>query len=272
MHSKICTFLLIISFPWVLFSCTPRNAALNPNNTAVNTANTDLLFQKSIINTLLAGVYDGETTFGALKQYGDFGIGTFHELDGEMVGFDGSFYQIKADGKVYPVPDSMTTPFASVTFFESDQVITLSDSILYSDLSLYIDSLLPTLNMPYAVRIDGTFRSLKARSVPRQSKPYIPLVEVVKKQPVFSFENEKGSLIGFRLPEFLKDINVPGYHFHFITEDKTRGGHLLDCVLLEGKILIDYTPDLEVSLLKQDAFYQLSLGEDKSKELEKVEK
>jgi len=256
----------------IFFSCTPRNLTVKPDDTVDNTGNTDLLYQKSIINTLLAGVYDGETTFGELKQYGDFGIGTFNELDGEMVGFDGSFYQIKADGKVYPVPDSMTTPFASVTFFESDQVITLSDSILYPDLCVYIDSLLPTLNLPYAVRIDGTFRSLKARSVPQQSKPYIPLVEVVEKQPVFSFENEKGSLIGFRLPEFLKDVNVPGYHFHFITEDKTRGGHLLDCVVIEGKIVIDYTPDLEISLLEQDAFYQLPLGEDKSNELEKVEK
>ncbi|MDD4032728.1 MAG: acetolactate decarboxylase [Bacteroidales bacterium] len=272
MHLKIYTFIFSLFSMLIFFSCTSRDLDVKPSDTAYNTENTDLLYQKSIINTLLAGVYDGETTFGELKQYGDFGIGTFDKLDGEMVGLDGSFYQIRADGNVYPVPNSMTTPFASVTFFESDQIITLSDSILYPDLCLYIDSLVPTLNLPYAVRIDGTFRTLKARSVPQQSKPYIPLVEVVEKQPLFSFENEKGSLIGFRLPEFLKDVNVPGYHFHFITEDKTRGGHLLDCVLLEGKILIDHTPDLEISLLEQDAFYQLPLDEDKSEELEKVEK
>ncbi|MDH5768374.1 MAG: acetolactate decarboxylase [Nitrospirota bacterium] len=232
----------------------------------------EVLFQTSTINALFEGVYDGDITFKELKNHGDFGIGTFNELDGEMIGLENKFYQIKADGEVYPVDEGMKTPFAVVTFFESDKTVLIDKSVDCRQMEQYIDNLLPTRNIFYAVKIEGDFTYIKTRSVPRQNKPYPRLIEAVKNQPTFEFHNVKGTIGGFWLPDYMKGINVPGYHFHFITDDRKAGGHLLDCKVKEVRIEIDYTPLFYMILPGNDEFYKTDLKEEKQKELEKVEK
>ena len=193
----------------------------------ISLRNQDVLYQTSTINALLEGIYDGEETFGELKKYGDFGLGTFNALDGEMVAVDGKFYQIKTDGIAYPVSSSMNTPFAVVTFFKPDKIFIIDKVKNYEELKKFIDERLPSKNIFYAIKIEGNFEYIKTRSVPRQKKPYPPLVEVVKKQSIFTFHNVKGTIVGFRCPSFVKGLNVPGYHLHFITEDRKAGGHIL---------------------------------------------
>ena len=232
----------------------------------------DVLFQASTINALLEGVYDGEITYGELAQYGDFGIGTFNSLDGEMIGLEGKFYQIKADGIAYQVDDSMRTPFAAVTFFEADKMVLSDRALDQRQLEQYLDGLLPTKNIFYAFKIEGIFRYIKARSVPRQNKPYPPLVEAAKNQSIFEFYNVKGTIAGFRCPIYLEEINVPGYHLHFITDDRKTGGHLLECEVQNIEIEIDYTSKFCMALPENAEFYAVNLEEEKQQELEKVEK
>lgn len=232
----------------------------------------DLLYQVSTIDALLAGEFDGEVTYGEVRRHGDFGIGTFNALDGEMLQLDGEVFQIKSDGKAYPVPDSTRTPFAAVTHFEADTAVTLSGSLTFEQLCARIDSLIPTENSFYAIRIEGDFDFIKARSVPRQSRPYEPMVEIVKTQPTFEYERIKGTLMGFRTPPFMKGLNVPGYHMHFITEDRTRGGHVLACSVGKGTLSIDYTTGFQMVLPSSGSFQRLDLTQDKQDELEKVEK
>ncbi|MBM4140910.1 MAG: acetolactate decarboxylase [Nitrospira sp.] len=234
--------------------------------------NRDVLFQTSTINALLEGVYDGDITFKMLREHGDFGIGTFNELDGEMIGLEGKFYQIKADGKIYPVDDFMKTPFAVVTFFEPDKTVLLDKPMDCGKMEKYVDNLLPTRNIFYAIKIEGNFVFVKTRSVPKQNKPYPRLVEVVKSQPIFEFSNVKGTIVGFWLPDYMKGINVPGYHFHFITDDRKAGGHLLDCQVKDVRIEIDYTPELYMVLPEHDEFYRSDLSKERQKELENIEK
>ena len=62
----------------------------------------------------------GSSRSRELKKHGDFGIGTFDALDGEMIVLDGVVYQAKADGHIYQAADNLTTPFATVTYFDSD--------------------------------------------------------------------------------------------------------------------------------------------------------
>jgi acetolactate decarboxylase len=232
----------------------------------------DLLFQTSTINALLEGVYDGEVTCGDLKHYGDFGIGTFQALDGEMIVVDGKIYQVKADGKVYDVPDSVKTPFASVTFFDCDVRYKIQTMTNFQQLCDYLDSLIPTNNIFYAFKMEGTFAYIKTRSVPAQNKPYPVLTEVTKNQPVFEFQNIQGVIIGYRIPPFADKINVPGYHFHFLSSDKTVGGHLLEMETNNASIEIDYTHRFYLSLPEESSFYKTDLSTDKTKELEKAEK
>lgn len=234
--------------------------------------NNDVIFQTSTINALLEGVYDGEIAYQDIGKHGSFGIGTFNGLDGEMIGVDGNFYQIKADGMVYPVDGSMKTPFAVVTSFEPDETAVLDAAADYKQLEEYLDSLIPTESIFYAIRITGDFEYIKTRSVPKQKKPYPKLVEVVKNQPTFELSNVKGTMVGFRCPVYVEGINVPGYHIHFITEDKKAGGHLLECKMKNVNVEIDYTSAFYMALPESGAFHEVDLAEDKQAELEKVEK
>ena len=210
--------------------------------------NKDVLFQVSTMNAILERDYDGEITYKELRQHGDFGIGTFNGLDGELFALEGKFYQIKADGMAYPVDDSMKTPFAVVTFFEPDKSVLLDETFDYKQLQQYLDNLLPTKDIFYAIKIEGTFKYIKARNIPRQNKPYPQFSEVVKSQLIFEFHNVEGTMVGFWCPAYLEEINVPGYHLHFITKDKKTGGHLLECQVQDVKIEIDYTPEFHVAL------------------------
>lgn len=232
----------------------------------------DILFQTSTINALLEGVYDGQITYKKLKEHGDFGIGTFNNLDGEMIALEGRFYQIKTDGLAYPVDESMRTPFAVVTFFEPDKSVLLDKPLNCEKLKQYLDSLLPTQNIFYAIKIEGKFSYIKARSVPRQEKPYPPLTQVVKKQSIFEFHLVEGTIVGVRCPSYVEGINVPGYHFHFITSDKRAGGHVLECLIKNVKIEIDYTSKFYLVLPESDSFYQSDLTRERQEEVEKVER
>src|SRR4029079_7788282 len=92
------------------------------------------------------------------------------------------------------------------------------------------------------------FSAVLARSVPRQQRPYPPLAEVVRHEREFTFTDVTGSLVGFRFPDYAQGINVPGYHLHFLSDDRTRGGHVLDCTVVEGELLVDHSSHLHMEL------------------------
>ncbi|MFA5335450.1 MAG: acetolactate decarboxylase [Candidatus Omnitrophota bacterium] len=235
-------------------------------------ADRDVFFQVSTLNALAGGVYDGETTFTELKRHGDFGIGTFNALDGEMVALDGEFYQIKSDGLAYDVSGTAKTPFSEVTFFEADKTVPLDKPMDMKQLQEYLDTFMPTNNIFYAVRIDGLFDYVKMRSVPPQQKPYVPLSEAVKGQSVFEMRDIKGTVAGFRCPAYTDGFNLPGYHMHFITDGRNKGGHLLDFRLKRGIAELDYTARFSVSLPGDKAFYSAGLTSEGASGLEKAEK
>ena len=151
--------------------------------------------QVNTIDSLLAGVYDGNITLAELGRSGDCGIGTFDRLDGEMLLLDGVFYQIGSDGKVRRPEGSVTTPFAAVVRFEPELTETLGKAS-YAQVRDRVDALIPNRNLFAAVRLHGTFRKMHTRSVPAQAKPYLPLAEVTKHQPEFELENVSGTEIG----------------------------------------------------------------------------
>ncbi|MBC3888547.1 acetolactate decarboxylase [Acetobacterium paludosum] len=200
----------------------------NSADEALSLKKNDTLYQVSTINSLLAGNYDGFISSGELKNYGDVGIGTFNALDGEMVMIDNTAYKVKSTGEVVKVSDTETTPFAVVTHFDKDATVELTNIANLDALKAELDKLIENKNLFYVFRIDGTFKTIQARSVPRQEKPYPVMTEAVKQQSVFSFTNVTGSIVGIWCPDYIGGVNVPGYHFHFISEDRTQGGHLLD--------------------------------------------
>jgi acetolactate decarboxylase len=234
-------------------------------------AKTDTIYQFSTINALLEGVYDGEISCGNLKENGDFGLGTFEDLDGEMLELDGVIYQIKADGNVYEAGDTETSPFAAVTFFETDIQGTVDEQIDSQQMAEYIKGLLPSQNVMYAVKITGNFSYMKTRSVAAQEKPYPRLVDVTKDQSVFEFNNTEGTIVGYWMPDYVSGINVPGFHLHFINQEKNTGGHILDYVISSGTVEIDSTDEIYLELPTNKNYLGMGLSRDTEGELEESE-
>lgn len=208
------------------------------------------IFQVSTFHALMHGKYDGETTFEELKKHGDFGIGTVTGLDGEVVALNGEFFQIKADGNVYSIADQVKTPFAVVTFFKPDKSLSLPRVSGMNELQAALDRMLLSADGIFAIRIAGEFEYVKVRSVPRQEKPYPGLAEALKHQTEFELKNVRGTLVGFRFPRYMDGVNVPGYHFHFITADKKAGGHTLDCSAEGANVDAARVSNLSVRLLE----------------------
>ena len=230
-----------------------------------------VLYQTSTINALLDGVYDGDLRVGELCQHGDTGLGTFDHLDGEMIVLDGKVWQIRSDGRAYAADAAMRTPFAAVVFFRPEIFATWADPLGYDAMQQQLLALLPSRNAPYAIRIDGEFDLVKVRSVPRQEPPYRRLTEVVKVQPVFERIQTSGTVIGFWLPQFTSQLNVPGFHLHFINTDRTAGGHVLECRPKNARVAIARMTTLNLRIPANQEFHQSKLGADEG-ELHKVEK
>jgi acetolactate decarboxylase len=211
-----------------------------------------VLFQASTIGALLDGAYEGDLSFAELAQHGDLGLGTLNHLDGEMIAIDGEFFRADVDGYVTKVPPQERTPFAVVTRFEPAVGDRLGDEELpHERLLARLDELAPAGASTCAVRLDGRFGLVRARSVPRQEPPYRPLTDVVAEQHVFELREVEGTMLGFRFPAYAEGIEVAGYHLHFISADRRRGGHVLDSRSQGLRARLDPSDDLHVELPPQ---------------------
>lgn len=208
-----------------------------------------VLFQASTIGALLEGAFEGDLSFRELAEHGDLGLGTLNHLDGEMVAIDGEFFRADVDGDVTAIDPGERTPFAVVTRFEATVDERLPDGELaHEGLLAQLDAFVPADASSCAVRLDGHFDLVRARSVPRQEPPYRPLTEVVADQHVFELREVEGTMLGFRFPTYVEGIEVAGYHLHFISADRRRGGHVLDSSSRGLRVRLDASNDLHVEL------------------------
>ena len=136
------------------------------------------IFQNSLMTALLDGIYDGEMTVGELLGKGNFGLGTFDALDGEMVIIDGVCYQLRHDGSATRADLETRSPYAVATNFVPRIRRRASQNIRRADLSKFIDGMTPSSNYMYAVRITGHFSSVVTRTVVKQKPPYLSLIHI----------------------------------------------------------------------------------------------
>ncbi|KAL2193780.1 alpha-acetolactate decarboxylase [Corynascus similis CBS 632.67] len=187
------------------------------------------VFQYSIVSALMDGVASRGPPIAHILEHGNHGLGTFRHMNGEMIVLDGQVYQMKADGSVVHIdPQNNITPFATVTRF---QPTTTRRATVVGKVGLeaLLTELFPKARNHFvAVRMDGVFRKVNVRTAGGQTKPREGMVDVCARQTTHTFEGVKGTIIGFRCPQYVMGINVAGDHFHFITEDRQRGGHILE--------------------------------------------
>jgi acetolactate decarboxylase len=207
-----------------------------------------VLFQASTIGALLEGAYEGDVSFAQLAEHGDLGLGTLNALDGEMIAIDGRFYRADVEGRINEIDESALTPFAVVVWFEPTVEFELEGPLDNDAFLAALDERMAAGATSAAVRVDGEFARVRARSVPRQQPPYRPLSGVVADQHVFELEAITGSLVGFRFPDYAEGLEVSGYHLHFISDDRERGGHVFQCAPSRVQVRIDPSTDLHVEL------------------------
>ncbi len=231
----------------------------------------DSLYISAPVNALVDGIYRENRTLAQIKEFGDFGLGTFNDLDGEMVLLGGVAYQITGTGQVSQPGDDVHSPFACVTFFREmtyDEPPAGAES--FSELMTLIEGILPSPNMMYALWIDGDFEYVRTRSVPRQDH-FRPLAEVTRDQKVFDVSGVSGTMAGFYTPEFMSSLNVPGVHLHFLSEDRTFGGHLLECRAVRLRIGVQILRRLKMDLPATLEYMTADFKSDKAKALAKAE-
>jgi alpha-acetolactate decarboxylase len=230
------------------------------------------VFQVSTINALLEGVYDGDTTVEDLLRHGDFGVGTFDALDGEMVVLDGRCYRLRADGSVSAAAAEDRTPFAVVTFFDATAEAWVDGPLGADEVRLRAEAMMNTANVIHAVRLHGTFSAMRTRTILAQTRPYPPLVEATADEPIVDRLDVTGTICGFRTPDYARGIAVTGYHLHFLDDDRRYGGHVLDFTLARGRLAVDTSSDLHLSLPLSASFRSADLGGDRIDEVDRSEK
>ncbi|OPY41075.1 MAG: Alpha-acetolactate decarboxylase [Methanoregulaceae archaeon PtaU1.Bin222] len=232
----------------------------------------ETLYQVSTIDALLQGSYEGFVPYAEFKKHGDFGISTFDSLDGEMIAFEGKFFQIRADGKVIEVTNEMTTPFGSITYFSPDYYVPVVYASNITDFARQVEAVLPSKNYMYAVFMRGEFPYMETRSIPRQERPYPRMVDASANQSVFTFYNTSGVVVGFWTPELVEGLNVPGFHLHYLTDDRTGGGHIQNFIVDNVTVELDLTPQFTIVLPTEGSFSVAELSGNLSSDLETVEK
>ena len=230
-----------------------------------------LLYISTPLNALVEGVYEENIHFTEILHHGNFGIGTFDDLDGEMVLLDGTVYQITAEGRVNRIDDPAMTPYAMVTYFHPVIHADLEGEAQYGHFLDWLNGLLPSPNIFYAIRIEGEFSRVRARSVPKQAN-YRPLADVVTEQSNFHFENIRGTLAGFYTPAFMSSLSVPGHHLHFLSADVASGGHLTACTPRKASAAIQPIHRLELNMPLTTDYLKLDFQRDLGRDIDKIEK
>jgi acetolactate decarboxylase len=230
-----------------------RRSGLAHDRAAEHTA-----FQAGTLDALMGGRYDGDITIGELLDHGNHGIGTLQHLDGEVVVLDGECWVIDFNGAVRRVAPETRTPFAVLCQFAPTASTRLSGPLSLVALHAALDAL-AAVRKPgepesrerdsvEALRVDGEFTNLRLRSVKAQTPPYPPLSEVTKHQTEWTLPRVTGTLIGFRFPDSTAGLEVPGYHLHFLADDRRHGGHVLEVTLVWGDAAVEGVGELHVEL------------------------
>ncbi len=206
------------------------------------------VFQTSTVAALVGGAFDGDLSFAELARHGDLGLGTLNGLDGEMIAVDGEFLRADVDGRISTIDPSERTPFAVVTRFAPTVAFDLQSPLDHHAFVKEINRHAPIGSPSCAIRVDGEFEVVHARSVPRQQPPYGTLAEAAAQQHEFDLHDVTGTMVGFRFPDYAEGIELPGFHLHFVDAARERGGHVLSCRPREVHVEIDHASYLHMEL------------------------
>ena len=234
----------------------------------------DAIHQVSLMQSFMHGEYDGVISVGELKSLGDTGLGTFDGANGEMIVLDGVVYQAAADGSINIMKDNETVPFSTVTAFDEDEKIPEISATSFDDLTSQLDNEIEKygINNMYVVKIKGDFSNITVRSVEKQEKPYKEFTEVAKvDQRVFNYTNQTGTIVAVYFPEYMSELNMHGWHLHFLNDAKDKGGHVLGLIMENGTGGIDTVQEFDMILPHTESFAKMDFSENMTAKINSVE-
>ena len=228
------------------------------------------LYQVSTTSALVKGVFRGAITVADLITHGDFGIGTFDGLDGELVLLDGICHHVGAGGAASVADRGRTVPFAVVTWFDADTSTAIDGVESLTALERAVDAHRPTQNVFVGIRIEGMIDTLALRAA-CPAAPGENLVQATAHQSEFTVDRVEGTMVGFWTPDYARTVNVPGYHFHFLSSDRSIGGHILDVRAASLAASLHIESDIHLALPKTAEFLDADLSGDTSDDLRVAE-
>ena len=237
-------------------------------------AERESIAQVALLQSLAQGYFGGTMTAGELRALGDTGIGTFEGLNGEMIVSDGVVYQALGDGRILVCPDNTIIPYATVTFFDKDIAVKLANVKNKAEFEKALNVAVQKngSNSFYMIKMPAEFSSILFRSEYGSKEPYPTLVEALKgKQTEFTEKNIKGTLVGLYCPAYMGELNSVGWHFHFISDDKKKGGHILELSLKNATAYLDKTDKFTMILPDDQKFQNLNLAKDMSSDIKSAE-
>jgi acetolactate decarboxylase len=257
---KVKILIILFIFISFTFGCTKDDNPVNGDD------DSPVLVQVSVIDALLQGIFEGIIPISNLKDYGDIGIGTFDKLDGEMIMYNDTIYQVVYSGEVKVPSEDIKTPFASVCEWKTNSSFSL-ERFNFDSLQTNFDDYFPTANIFYGVKMKGKFKYMKTRIV----EPNKPLGEAAANQHEFEFNNIDGVIVGFYCPEYVKGINATGFHLHFLSGDRKSGGHILSFEIEKVDVELCFLYDFKLILPEEGSFFTGDFTVDRQEELEEAE-
>ena len=218
------------------------------------------IYQTGTINSLLEAVYAGDTSMEEILRHGDFGLGALDNIDGELIIHDGVCYRADAKGVLHILDKDIHTPFAVVNKFVPEQHFDLKN-VDFKELEKLVADHFVSPNLIYAIRVSGRFHHLDLRSEHCTCRPYKRLTEILPSlQTTFVVDNISGVMVGVWFPKYMAQLNVPGFHFHFIDDSRKLGGHVFGFQLEEATVELQVLHNLQLALIRNEDFYQADLN------------
>ena len=212
---------------------------------------TNVLYQHGTLALMVPGLLKGTLTSGGLLEHGDTGIGTGEGLDGELIILNGVVYQVRGNGEVRVMPKQDTIPFGNIHWADYQSLGNVTD--------LELDQLGKHIlkghsaNTFFSVEVKGNFKNVTTRAVIKSNPPYKTLAQTADDQRVFQADIIEGTLLGYFMPTLYAGAAVGGFHWHFLSDDHTFGGHVLAVGGATGALGFQQFDSLDLHLPTNDA-------------------
>ena len=233
------------------------------------------MFQVSTLQALALGYSRTVITVGQLMKHGETGLGTFEDVNGEMIAIDGKCYRAMQDGTVEAAGETRGVPFSSVAYMDGCREFELAGNYDMTALKNELNNRIEedfALNSMHVIQIHSTFEKIYARSEAPYRAHHVPLKEMLDTtQTSFEFSNISGTLVGVYYPDYMDGINAAGWHLHFLSDDRTKGGHVYELKMSHGNVRLSRKTSIEIQLPKDPAFDTYALKNASKDEIKKVE-